>query len=197
MEYGFISEFELLRNSRSHQDITREPWTIAAYREITNKYFKVLRAREEIKRVNIEMCRLRTSIRDEHLFFQSHIARLRETEPWLAAEIQVQYNWRARLNVGHTAVLDRIEALSGFTGTPGAGTRRGAMSVDGDAAEPSSQRDIIDRAGVYGGLDNDEYREYEEQEQEDEEAVHLSEVIATEPITAGIPDSMLVNWSLN
>lgn len=196
MEYGFIAEFELLRNSRSHQDITREPWTVAAHREITNKYFKILRAREEIKRVNIEMRRLRTSIRDEHLFFRQRIAQLQETDPWIAAEVQVQYNWRARLNVTLTATLDKIEALPGFTGTRGAGTRCGAMSVDGDVAEPHSHCDIVDRAGPYGGVSNDEHDEYEEQEQI-EAAVHLSEVITTEPTTAGIPNSMLVHWSIH
>ena len=60
MEYSFISEFELLKYSRPHQDITVEPWAVPTNRKVTTKYFKILQAHEEVTHVNIEMRRLCT-----------------------------------------------------------------------------------------------------------------------------------------
>lgn len=53
-EYTFIGEFDLLRITRS--DIRREKWTQTAYREAAMRYFKLCRAREEIQRLDIEIC---------------------------------------------------------------------------------------------------------------------------------------------
>ncbi|THG92734.1 hypothetical protein EW026_g8267 [Hermanssonia centrifuga] len=41
-------EFDLLRNSYSHEDISRKPWTVQVNREVAAKYFKILRAQDEI-----------------------------------------------------------------------------------------------------------------------------------------------------
>lgn len=197
MEYGFVSEFELLRNARSHQDITREAWTLPAHREITSKYYKILHAREEIHRVNIEMCRLRTSIRDEHLLYEEHIKSLQVTDPHLATALQDRYDWRARLNVNHIRVLDKIEALKGFTGIPGEGTRRGTMSVDGPVSGVPDG--IVDRACLSMGheLLLEEQQEEGDDDEYEEVAIDFSEALLAEPVVNGIPNSMIVNWALS
>jgi hypothetical protein len=89
MNYTVISEFELLKYSQSHKDITTEPWSQPLNREMTKKFFKILRAHEEMIWVNIKARRL--SIQDEHLMFEREIASVQESQPMLAAKIQSQY----------------------------------------------------------------------------------------------------------
>ncbi|KAF7976603.1 hypothetical protein HWV62_6100 [Athelia sp. TMB] len=143
MDYVFVSEFELLKYSRSHQDITDEPWSRPVYREATSKYFKLLRAHEEIGRVNVEARRLRTAIRDEHMLYEERIIYLRTADALLAAELEARYATRRRVNALHSHKLDRLEALSGFTGIRGAGTRRGAKPLREEAGiEDDSEVDV-------------------------------------------------------
>lgn len=212
MDYSFISEFELLRHSRSHQDITTQAWTVPANREMTNKHFKILWAREEIQRVNIEMHRLRTFIRDEHCMFEEHITRLHESDPLLAAEIQVCSDWRSRVNIAHTRRLDKIEALRGFTGIRGPGTRRGIAVIDVDTVDGMSgspvTNDMAERADVSsmeradGLLARERGAAAVDDEADgddglEEQVLSLSEAIAVEATTQGVPNSMLFNWSLS
>lgn len=44
--YASLGDFDLLRHSRN--EILSRPWSVASNREVSTKYFKVLRAREEI-----------------------------------------------------------------------------------------------------------------------------------------------------
>jgi len=127
MDYSFVSEFKLLKHSQLHQDITHEPWAVPANRELTTKYFKVMRAHGEINRVNIKMCRLRTSTQDEHIMFEEHISHLQESNVLLAADVQRRYDTRWHVNCYHTLQLDAIEKLKGFAGICGPGTCHGAV----------------------------------------------------------------------
>ncbi|KAF8447619.1 hypothetical protein L210DRAFT_3609891 [Boletus edulis BED1] len=54
--YASLGDFALLKTSRS--DILTKPWVVATNRELMMKYFKVLRSREEIDRLNVEVHRL-------------------------------------------------------------------------------------------------------------------------------------------
>ncbi|KAJ7797083.1 hypothetical protein B0H14DRAFT_2390128 [Mycena olivaceomarginata] len=67
VEYAFLADFDILRDTRP--DVQSKPWTRPAYRLAMDHYFKILRAREEIKRLNIEIRRVVTWIRDENRFF--------------------------------------------------------------------------------------------------------------------------------
>lgn len=60
--YVFIAEFDLLRDSRC--SVRDEPWARPAEREATIAYFKLKRSEEELVRVELEICRLRSFIRD-------------------------------------------------------------------------------------------------------------------------------------
>jgi hypothetical protein len=53
VEYAFISDFDLLRDA--HQEIRHCPWATPAGRLAMDTYFKLLRAREEIDRLNVEI----------------------------------------------------------------------------------------------------------------------------------------------
>ena len=70
VNYAFVSEFEILQHSYSRANIASHPWILPANREISSSYFKVLRAHEELHRLNVEIWRLHTAIYDEqqHLY---------------------------------------------------------------------------------------------------------------------------------
>ena len=53
VEYAFLADFDLLRDTR--QDIRKRPWATPAARLTMDSYFKILRAKEEIVRLNVEI----------------------------------------------------------------------------------------------------------------------------------------------
>jgi hypothetical protein len=84
----------------------QKPWTVPANREVANKYFKVLRAREEIHRPNVEVRRLDAwvSFEDETLATAAKTA----TNPHLATELHRCYAERRCMNNIHRARIFAI-----------------------------------------------------------------------------------------
>jgi hypothetical protein len=64
VEYAFLADFDILRDTRA--EVQSHPWTRPAYQLAMDRYFRILRAREEIKRLNVEIPRVVTWIRDEY-----------------------------------------------------------------------------------------------------------------------------------
>ncbi|KAF8137983.1 hypothetical protein K438DRAFT_2030893, partial [Mycena galopus ATCC 62051] len=69
VEYAFLADFDILRDTQV--EVQSKPWTRPAYRLAMDRYFKILRAREEIKRLNIEIRRVVTWIHDENRFLRN------------------------------------------------------------------------------------------------------------------------------
>lgn len=126
-EYSFLGEFDLLRHSRA--DIRELDWTKPAHREATVKYFKLCRAREEIVRLNVEICRLRTAIHDEGIQMTAVIADLLVSNPPLSRELQRKWQARAAVNAVHVLRLDQLALQPGFSGTRTIGNRVGAVAT--------------------------------------------------------------------
>ncbi|KAF7976738.1 hypothetical protein HWV62_5710 [Athelia sp. TMB] len=199
LDYTFISEFELLKYSRSHQDITIQAWSRPIYREAVAKYYKLRAAHEEITRVNVEARRLRTAIHDEHLHYEDCITELGPSDPQLAAELRSRYATRRRVNALHGRKLDMLESLAGFTGIRGVGTRRGGSSArEGRSDTPDSDdmarafmtaADCDQRATVDGDLyaegdtaphGEDSIADGEDDEEVTALAVSMSEAVVNE-----------------
>jgi hypothetical protein len=85
VEYAFLSDFDLLRDTR--QDIRKKPWATPAGRLAMDGYFKLLRAKEEIVRLNVEIPRLATYMRDEEAYLQLKEKEVKATNPALAYQI--------------------------------------------------------------------------------------------------------------
>ena len=77
VKYTFLADFDLLRDAR--QDVSGRPWATPAGRLAMDLYFKIERAREEITRLNVEIRRVATYIRDENHFLQYSETKARET----------------------------------------------------------------------------------------------------------------------
>ncbi|KAG1874316.1 hypothetical protein F4604DRAFT_1880849 [Suillus subluteus] len=104
VEYSFLGEFDLLRQSRS--DIRTLDWTKPAHREATVKYFKLQHAHEEIQCLNIEICRLHTAIHDEELTVNATINSLLISNKPVGLELQRQWRSCAAINAAHLFRLD-------------------------------------------------------------------------------------------
>lgn len=136
INYAFVSQFNLLRNAR--QDIRSKPWSKASNRYLMDKLFERDHAREEIARLNVEVARLRTWIRDEDHDFRAAVSSVRDTDGDLAAEIEQQARRRFRIHEHILKTLHSLERTTGFTGTriPGQSVEWGALEADSD--RPSS-----------------------------------------------------------
>ncbi|KAG2354598.1 hypothetical protein BDR07DRAFT_1305407 [Suillus spraguei] len=130
VEYAFLADFDLLRNTCFN--ISSLPWSSPAARSAMDLYFKMCRAREEICRLNIEVRRLVTYIRDKDKYLWECEDRLTVANPALAHQIAIHRNVRGRFNFRHLNRLHDISKLPGFTGTlvPGVSACMGA----GDSA---------------------------------------------------------------
>jgi hypothetical protein len=126
VNYTFISEFDMLRHTYSRSDITQKPWALQANREVSSRYFKIVRAQEELTRLNVEMQRLRTGMVDEQRLLEETAERLEPTDAALAAEIHTIHKARVRVNRVHMARINTIMALPGYTGPTERGVRLGA-----------------------------------------------------------------------
>ena len=128
VEYSFLGKFTLLRSSRS--DIREQKWTQPAHREAMVKYFKYLRAREEIDRLNVEIRRLWTAIHDEAAQTSRVIGELSVGDPPLAAELRKRWALRSSVNGVHLSRLRRIQSMPGFLGDCSVGVRERGAHVE-------------------------------------------------------------------
>ncbi|KAG1834285.1 hypothetical protein DFJ58DRAFT_719367 [Suillus subalutaceus] len=115
VEYVFLADFDLLRDTRA--DVSQQPWSSAAARSAMDLYFKMCRAREEIQRLNVEVRRLVTYIRDEDKYLWTCKDQLKVTSPAIAHQIAIHRNARGRFNSRHLRWLHEISKLPGFSRT--------------------------------------------------------------------------------
>jgi hypothetical protein len=147
VEYSFLGEFDLLRQSRS--DIRTLDWTKPAHREATVKYFKIQRAREEIERLNVEIRRLRTAIHDEGLMVNATIDVLLASNQPVGLELQRQWQTRAAINAVHLFRLDQIASQPNFSGTRGIGVRLNSIPTCESTSHGTSSPLLIISTSIY------------------------------------------------
>ena len=87
LSYAALGDFDLLKHSR--HDVLARPWSNTMHRQLAVKYFKLLRAHEEIHRLNVEVRRLQAWIDNETTEIKQIAAGLSVQDPLLSAELQV------------------------------------------------------------------------------------------------------------
>ncbi|KAI6012001.1 hypothetical protein BKA83DRAFT_4466554 [Pisolithus microcarpus] len=120
VEYTFLTDFDLLRNA-THEDISQHLWASPATCAAMDQYFKVCRAEEEIKCLNVEIRCIITYLRDEDRYVKACIAQLEVT----------------RFTDHHLHLLTEVANLHGFTGTTVAGKSM-KMNLGDSAGEPAT-----------------------------------------------------------
>jgi hypothetical protein len=145
VEYSFIGDFSLLKTSR--QDIRLQEWARPAVWEAMTKHFQLERAHEEIIRLNVEIRRLHTAIRDEGEDVAACIAELTSNKTvfdvLLAGEVSRRWELRSHINALHIKRLCEIEKMFGFSGTPGCGTRQGRSINDRMVVAGTADVDVV------------------------------------------------------
>ncbi|KAJ6593718.1 hypothetical protein B0H19DRAFT_916404 [Mycena capillaripes] len=169
VEYAFLSDFDLLREGR--EDIRQEPWALPAGRTAMNQHFKLLRADEEIQRLNVEIRRFVTYIHDEDRFLSREAQRLQdEGEMGLAHQVTLLRTERSRFTPIHMSRLSKLNKLPGFTGSisPGVSVSRErhvpvvrdvvmrAVSPEAGALPPAGDDGEGDSEGDEEGEEDDE-----------------------------------------
>ncbi|KAJ7640652.1 hypothetical protein B0H17DRAFT_1163952 [Mycena rosella] len=126
IEYVFLSDFDILRDPTGNADL-RE-WATPAARQLMDSFFRLERAKEEIPRLNIEIRRLVTYIRDEKALLLRKEAEYR--------------NRRGRSDDNHMVRLRAMAKKFGsrFTGTLTPGVRRTEVT------EPVAEEMDVDSA---------------------------------------------------
>lgn len=168
MTYSFLAEFDLLRLSRT--DIRQVDWTAPARRDGTIKYFKLCRTREEIIRLNVEMCRLRTAIHDEQVNMNRVIGKLKEEDVALCGEIERRWGLRRQVNQQLILRLNQIETLPGFSGQQQATGIR--LGVNASAVHASDKL----AADLLPATDNEGFEVEEEARQCEEESADIEKL---------------------
>ena len=148
--YSFLAEFDLLREGR--QDVREKPWTKPIFREGMEQYFKLKCARDEQKRLDIEVRRLSTHIRDEEHDYRTAIETQLQKNPPLAKELQRRWSWRKAVNDIHLLRLQRICDLPESTAVLSPGHRIGrthasrlsTLTIEGHIREDDNEEDAED-----------------------------------------------------
>ncbi|RDX44104.1 hypothetical protein OH76DRAFT_1458094 [Lentinus brumalis] len=135
MEMASLAEFDVLRDAR--EDVREFPWAQRLHRQAMGFHFNVIRAREEIERLNLEIPRLFTALIDRHVDMKNAIASTQEINPALAHELRLRWEYDDKISARIAARLYETSQLLGFTGVLAAGKRVG----QGDGDESSGPQE--------------------------------------------------------
>ncbi|THU79171.1 hypothetical protein K435DRAFT_875809 [Dendrothele bispora CBS 962.96] len=149
VECTFLSDFDLLCDTR--EDIRERPWSRPRERKAMDRYFKVLRACEEIKCLNIEIRRVATFLHNEDVFLRRRETEVAADNPALSHQIELHRRCRGHYNTNFWSQLLKITKLLGFTGTLLCGV--GPLSAQ---VEKSSSGPSLDNPTVEPDEDEDE-----------------------------------------
>ena len=114
IRYSTLGEFELLKYSR--YSILEKPWTTPLNREMSMKFFRLLRSREEIERLNVEILQLQAWVDFDDENLRSVASTFKADNEDMAAELYEWYLHRHRVNNIHRSRLSKIYGLTGYTG---------------------------------------------------------------------------------
>lgn len=112
-----------------------------------DQYHKIEWAKEEIRRLNLEIRRVITKIHDERVYLLEREERLRGVNPGLAHQVLVYWLQVERFNEVHLRRFQKLSLLMGFTGDLSIGRRLHAN--DGWELEPASiEEEVRSRMGA-------------------------------------------------
>ncbi|KAJ6551242.1 hypothetical protein B0H19DRAFT_1211105 [Mycena capillaripes] len=117
IEFTFLADFDILHDPEGNAEI--RPWATPASQELMDTYFKIERAKEEIQRLNIEICCFVTYIQDEKMFLLAKETEVRASDPHLGFFVGKYRMRRGRFDDMHMKRLKKMVKKLGsrFTGT--------------------------------------------------------------------------------
>ncbi|KAJ7664832.1 hypothetical protein B0H14DRAFT_3696647 [Mycena olivaceomarginata] len=172
VEYA-LAEFDLLREGR--EDIRNEPWALPAGQVAMDRHFKMLRANEEIERLNLEIPRLLTYMADEREFLIHHEECLRkEGNTALAHQVRTHRLEYGRFDDLHRQRLIKLAKEPGFTASLSRGvsvsTER-RVPVDASEQCPGGDVEMPDALDVRTRRPQNADEGEDEEEEDDMDAI--------------------------
>ncbi|KIN93831.1 hypothetical protein M404DRAFT_35675 [Pisolithus tinctorius Marx 270] len=160
-------------------NVSQRPWATLAGRSAMDHYFKLLRAREEIERLEVEARRLLMYLRDEERFLDESEQQARALHPPLAHQIARYRSIHSRFTSQHLKRLHDITKLPGYKGSlsfsesvqtgPGESASRPHVIIP-----PSLINTVCSQLMDSDNIDTQENLEEEEEEEEEkEETSHM------------------------
>ncbi|KAI0629625.1 hypothetical protein C8Q77DRAFT_1065128, partial [Trametes polyzona] len=134
LDMSTLADFDLLRETR--QDIRAKPWAKPSHRRAMNLYFNIKHAREEIRRLNVEIPRLFTSMLDDHADYHLAITASLDTNAPLANELRNCQQYQEIVSARIVKHLTQASRLSEFSGKIEAGRRVGRTPHEGSIPLP-------------------------------------------------------------
>lgn len=113
LDYVFLGQFDLLRGSR--HDVLNKPWSRQVERAAMTSYFKLVRSREEVRRVEVEMRRLGEFIVQERRRVSEVIDELEVSDPLLASHLIKREKIRQEIDELHQQRLESAMKYIGET----------------------------------------------------------------------------------
>ncbi|KAJ3807341.1 hypothetical protein F5876DRAFT_90615 [Lentinula aff. lateritia] len=124
--YTFLDQFNILQDTR--HSVLDKKWADPIVRHLMRQHRRVLRAKEELRRCNIEIRRVHTSILNEEHEFDETLRHL-ETHP-VCYPVREYIDRRRAVNRLLLSRIHQTQALPGFTGDKTPGTCRGFSDPD-------------------------------------------------------------------
>lgn len=115
LEYVYIGQFDILRSSR--RQVTTKPWARPAEREALVSFYKLQRAHEEISRLNVEIMRLKTYMRDYTLDAERILSTLEKENQLLGHQVSKRHRLQSSFNTTHHHRLAMLEMDEQFSGS--------------------------------------------------------------------------------
>lgn len=132
-KFEFLEEFEMLKYSQHDPGTEFADPTV---RELIKVWRRVIRAREQVVRGQIETRRVHTAIRDEEVKFQGILSTMDPADPLYHA-VETFCTRRRRMNGHLLKRIRQIYALPIFTAVKGPGTRAGTTHSTQPIQDPA------------------------------------------------------------
>ncbi|KIM56647.1 hypothetical protein SCLCIDRAFT_132080, partial [Scleroderma citrinum Foug A] len=113
LSYATLGDFDLVKHSR--HNVLARPWSNTMHCQMAVKYFKLLRAHEEITWLNVEVRWLQAWVDGETMEIR-HAAELSAQNPLLSAELWVLFHRQHCVNNQHQVQLQHIYDLEEYSG---------------------------------------------------------------------------------
>jgi hypothetical protein len=170
IDYAFLTDFSLLRDCR--EDITQRLWARPQSRILMDQHFKIIRAREEIKRVNIEIRRVVTYLHDEDKYLRVMENEVAKSNILISHQIKRLRIKTMRFKDLHMRKFLKLESTPGFSGSvsPGRSTDR-SRHIDPDSdleferQPPAGQGELNSHEVSEGDFDDSEAYQLQEIDQ--------------------------------
>ncbi|KAG6809956.1 hypothetical protein H0H92_013921 [Tricholoma furcatifolium] len=183
VDYVFLADFDLLRDCR--QNVSERPWARPAARALLDCHFRIERAREEVERLNVEIKRVVTHMRDEEDFLLAKEEDLATTHPELSYQVRLHREERTRYYDSHRQKFQQLARNPNFSGDLSPGKPLDKTLLEGACSRMNVDSRHTPATPLRPEVAQDLEVEAEEGEDDNESVSALAEALDAIAVTSG------------